>query len=282
MIIASSYLSCSQLSLPLLISRLISPELIYTLKLTRRGVHLKEGKDIDVMHEVSVKEAMTTNIDAVPLNMSLEALVIEFDQTKHHGCIVVDEAGHLSGVVTIQDLKKAYESGGIEGKTVANIATTKNLEVAYPDEPMGEALRRLGIRDIGRLPVISRSEDHSLIGVVRRSDIIRAYNIAITQRAENQHKAEFARQSKIDGTSSIHIDLPPSAQVVGKKIGEISLPPDCLIISIRRGQKLIIAHGYTTLQAKDKLTVFVSDESAQNVRDKLTTELATAEETSEA
>ena len=265
-----------------LISRLISPESIYTLKLTRRGVHLKEGKDIDVMHEVSVKDAMTTVIDTVPMDMSLEDLVIEFDQTKHHGFIVVDNTGLLSGVVTIQDLRKAYESRGIEGKTVGNIATTNNLEVAYPDEPMGEALRRLGIRDIGRLPVISRNDNRRLVGVVRRSDIIRAYNIAITNRAENQHKAEFAHQSKIDGASLIHIDLPPTAHVVGKKVGEIRLPPDCLIVSIRRGQRLIIAHGYTTLQANDKLTVFVSDESSQDVRDRLTIEPTSADETSQA
>ncbi|MFC1879133.1 chloride channel protein [Chloroflexota bacterium] len=261
-----------------LVSRFLSRESIYTLKLTRRGVHLKEGKDIDVMHDVLVKEAMTTVIDTVPLDMTLDDLAIDFDLTKHHGYIVVDDAGLLAGVVTIQDLKKAYELESIEEKTVADIATLENLAVAYPDEPMGEALRRLGIRDIGRLPVLSRDDKHQLIGIVRRSDIIRAYKIAITNRAESQHKVEMARQSKIDGASLIHIELLPSAQVVGKKISEISLPPDCLIISIRRGQKLIIAHGYTTLQTKDKLTVFVSDECAQNVQDRLTNEPETTNE----
>jgi len=255
-----------------LVSRLISRESIYTLKLTRRGVHLKEGRDIDVMHEVTVREAMTTKIDTVPLDMSLKDLSLEFDRTKHHGFIVVDDSGKLAGVVTLQDLKKAFETGKIEDRTVSDIATLENLVLAYPEEPMGEALSRLGIRDIGRLPVISRDEDHKLVGVVRRIDIIRAYNIAITNRADNQHKVDLARKIKIEGSSLANIELPVSAEVVGKKISEINLPPDCLIISIRRGNKLIIAHGYTSLMAGDKLTVFVNDEQTQDITTILTRE----------
>ena len=46
-----------------IIAHAISPESIYTLKLTRRGIHLQEGKDLDVMQSINVGEAMTTDVD---------------------------------------------------------------------------------------------------------------------------------------------------------------------------------------------------------------------------
>lgn len=255
-----------------LVSRWISRESIYTLKLTRRGVYLREGKDIDVMHEITVKEAMTKELLKVPMDMTLDELVGEFERTKHHGFIVVNPDDQMVGVVTNQDLEKAFESGKNGQKNVFEIATKENILVAYPDESMGEALRRMGIRDVGRLPVVSRSEDKKLIGMVRRSDIIRAYNVAITKRMENHHKIELARASQNDSTSVLHIDLTPEANVVGKRIREINLPSHSLVISIRRGRQQIVAHGSTLLKAGDRLTVFVNGDFNDQIREYLTKE----------
>ena len=256
-----------------LFSRLLFRESIYTLKLTRRGVHLKEGKDIDVMQEVTVAEAMTTDSITVHHSMPLEKLAREFDRTHHHGFTVVDDNDCLAGVVTIQDLKKALESGPIEGKTVTDIATLERVLVAYPDEPMGEALRRLAGRDVGRLPVIERGDERRVMGALRRNDIIRAYNIAITKRADHMQKNELKRLTDLDDARFLQVEIPPKSPVVGKKVSEISLPSDCLIISIMRGQKTIIAHGYTTLQAQDQVTVFANEECVSEVQQCLTSEL---------
>lgn len=255
-----------------IVSRTISPESIYTLKLTRRGVHLQEGKDIDVMQGITVGEAMTTDVDVVPLSLPLEELAKAFGRTHHHGFPVINEAGELAGVVSIQDFERALEEGPIEDKTVADIATLDSLLVAYPDEPLWAALRKLSGRDFGRLPVVSRDNERQLVGAVRRIDIIRAYNTAIARRAHHQHRADVERLGKLDGSSFIHIQIPPGAEVSGRKISEIDLSEECLIISVRRGRKLFVAHGYTTLQANDRLTVFADDEYAEDVRLRLTRE----------
>ncbi|NIM45852.1 MAG: CBS domain-containing protein [Nitrososphaeria archaeon] len=49
--------------------------------------------------------------------------------------------------------------------------------VAHPDETVHEALDRLYERDIGRLPVVDREDPNRLIGIISRSDIIRAFEI---------------------------------------------------------------------------------------------------------
>jgi len=253
-----------------LISRLLSRESIYTLKLTRRGIHLEQGQDVDVMQGVDVREAMTTEVDVVRPDMSLVGLAEEFARTHHHGFPVVDGAGDLVGVVSIRDLEKAISAGAIKGKTVMDIATSEGLLLTYPDEPMWKALKRLASRDVGRLPVVEAEASRKLVGVIRRQDIVRAYNHAIVKRAHHQHKAETLRLGKLDGAGFVHISIPPGAPAAGRRVSEIELPDDCLIVSLRRGRKLHIAHGNTQLQSGDLATVFAADECLAEVQKRLT------------
>jgi CIC family chloride channel protein len=253
-----------------LVSRVLSHESIYTLKLSRRGIHLEQGQDIDVMQGISVAEAMSTEVDVVLSSMSLEELNAEFARTHHHGFPVVGDEGALDGVVSIRDLEQALTAGSLEGKTVADIATREDLLLAYPHEPMWVALRRLGARDISRLPVVENEQSRRLLGVVRRRDIVRAYNHAIVKRAHHQHRGETLRLGKLDGASFVHVDIAPNAPVVGQRVSEIGLPDECLIISVRRGRKLHVAHGDTTLQSGDRVTVFAADECLPKVRQRLT------------
>lgn len=248
-----------------LLSRALSPESIYTLKLTRRGVHLQEGKDLDVMQTITVGEAMSKSYDVVSSDLSLKNLAIEFERSHHHGFPVVDRDDKLVGVVTIQDLERALEDELPDSTPVEEIATCQNLITAYDDEPMWTALRKLGVRDVGRLPVVKRGSERQLVGVVRRKDIIQAYNLAIVQRAQHQSRADRQRLGKIIDSKFIELDLPSTSPVIGSRISEIKLPEDCLIVSIQRGRKLFIAHGYSVLEEGDQLTVITREDVAQKV-----------------
>ncbi len=249
-----------------LIARMLSSESIYTLKLSRRGIHLQQGQDIDVMQGVTVGEAMTTKVDVVPTDMSLEELADEFAHTHHHGFPVVDSNNNLVGIVSIQDLERAMAAGQTDGQTVVDIATTEGLLVAYPHEPMWMALRRLGTRDVGRLPVVEGEGSRRLLGVVRRVDIVRAYNNAIVRRAHHQYRAELLRLDKLDSASFADIEISPQSPVVGQRLVELNLPQDCRIVSVRRGRKLHVAHGYTVLQDGDQVTVFADQSCLSRVR----------------
>jgi CIC family chloride channel protein len=252
-----------------LISQAISRESIYTLKLSRRGIHLQQGQDIDLMQGVTVGEAMTTDVDVVFLNMSLDELASEFSSTHHHGFPVLDEAGDLAGVVSLGDLEQALSAGTVEGKTVADIATLEDFLVAYPHEPMWVALRRLGTRDLSRLPVLEKQGSRRMVGVVRRRDIVRAYNSAIIERAHHQHRAEALRLGQLNEASFTHIEITPQSSVVGRRLSEIDLPQECLIVSVRREHKLHVAHGHTVLQAGDRVAVFADSDCMPLVRQRL-------------
>lgn len=261
--------------LPLMLSTVISTilaehlsrESIYTLKLARRGIRLALGHDIDVMQGVFVKEAMTpaADLDVVYVDMRLEELRHEFDRTHHHGFPVLDEEGLLCGVVTHRDLEEAMRRGDISSLKARDIATPSPITVC-PDEPLWVALKRLGIRDVGRLPVVERHEPRRLLGMVHRDDIIRAYNLAILRRLDAQQRAERLRLGKLGGTQFVEIEVTGTSPVVERELREICLPEECVVVSVQRGRKVIIPHGDTVISAGDKIVALAADECAVALR----------------
>jgi trk system potassium uptake protein TrkA len=51
----------------------------------------------------------------------------------------------------------------------------------------------------------------------------------------------------------VRVDLPDDAPVINKKLGDIQLPPDSVLISIVRGQEVIVPRGDTVLEAGDDI-----------------------------
>ncbi len=128
--------------------------------------------------------------------------------------------------------------------------------MAYPNESMQVVLRRLGARDVGRVPVIASEESRQLLGLVRRRDILSAYSHSISKRAYKQHKAVLLSQGSMENTSLLCVRIPPDAKVVGERVSAIGLPENCIIVSLRRGSKFYMPKGDTVLYSGDMLELY--------------------------
>ena len=253
----------------LIAQKLLDGESIYTLKLSRRGVHLQRGKDVDVLQGVLVSEVMTRQINTTSKDMPLKELSTIFNRSRSHGMAILDDEGKLWGMVTISDLEQAINSGlPLSTTTVNEIATQDhNLLKAYPDESIGDALNRMSRRGYGRLPVVSRKDEKHLVGLVQRRDIIEAYKLALTKRAEIQQRTERMKTKNIDGTEFVDINIPTNAKANGKTISQLAenLPHDCILISVRRDGNILIPHGETKLQTNDQLTAFIQSKDVEKL-----------------
>lgn len=250
----------------LLSQLMLRGESIYTLKLSRRGVRLERGRDLDILQGVSVGEVMSQVVETVDMNMSITQLAEVFVQSHHHGLMVMDEEGKLWGIVTLTDLERSVEDNLPESTTVAEIATTwPHLQVAYPDDTMGDALARMGSRGLGRLPVVAREDPYQLLGLLWREGISQAYTLALTRREEIQGRAKRLQNSYADGVEFVEIPLYADGCAIGKTVAEFSrtMPKDCVLVSIQRNGRVIIPHGDTTFQTGDVVTAFVHNQDAQ-------------------
>jgi len=243
-----------------LVAEVLFSDSIYTLRLTLKGINLQSGRDEDVLRSVLVEEVMSQQIEIVSTESTLVEISEILARTRVHGLPVLDHEGLLWGLVTVTDLDQAVLKQMPRSTPVIQFGMPRSrLLVAYPDESIGEALERMSLRGVGRMPVVSKENPNHLVGLVRRSDIIRAYNVALTRRKELQHRTKRAQLHNLDGTEFVDLALADTDIAVGKSIYELApqIPDDCVLVSVRRDGRILIPHGDTRLRDGDHITAFV-------------------------
>lgn len=253
----------------LLLSQRLQPYSVYTLGLARRGIRLERGRDIDVMESVRVGDVMLHETFALPLDFPVAALAEQFLHTGRHGFAVTSPDDKLYGIVSVEDYRRALtgEYGAMETLTVGEIAT-RDLVTVEADDTVGVALRRMAPRDLSRLPVVDQDDPRHLLGVVRRSDIVRAYDVALSRRAALRH---MAHQVRLDALTPEMIKISEiliraGSACAGRQMKEIAWPEDSLVASLRRGRRVMIPHGDTTLEAGDVLVVIAEGPALEGVQ----------------
>jgi CIC family chloride channel protein len=249
-----------------LVSARLSRENIYTFKLKRRGVDLDRGRDFNLMRSIRVSEAMTPveELKTVTPETSFEALTSLFQTTHSHGFAVVDGQRQFIGIVALADLENALKRNQVAG-TVKDICTTR-VVTAFPDESLERVTRRIGTRDVGRVPVVDRFNPGRLLGMVHRADIIRSYNHALMDSQARQDQVERLRLERAAGAQLVEIDLNRYDAAVEKKLEELRIPPDCLIISIRRGDEIIVPRGETEFLPGDHVVALAAPGKEEMLR----------------
>ena len=110
-----------------------------------------------------------------------------FEQTRLHGLPVVNGNGRLAGLITLSDIR-GLDSAGLR-KTVGEVATHQ-LAIAFPDESLNDALRKMGLRGVAHLPVMDREDHTHLLGWVTTQDIVAQYNRYLTRRHTRLHTTQ--------------------------------------------------------------------------------------------
>lgn len=160
------------------LSQRIALHSIYLLGLFKRGIRIQQGRHIDLLERIKVEEVMSSQVHCLQETDSIEKAAQLFTELRTHGLPVVNANGELSGILTLQDINIALEKGQKQVKD----ACTRSLVVTYANEILADALKKMGARDIGRLPVVSRENQRRLIGILKGSDVVHAYNLALSQK----------------------------------------------------------------------------------------------------
>jgi CIC family chloride channel protein len=248
----------------LLVSQRLQHDSVYELGLARKGVRLQRGRDVEVLDTITVSEVMQAETDTLLESDPLSAAAEVFAQTRHHGLPVVDARGKLCGILTVQDVERVQLDGD---KTITiGQACTRDVLTAFPDETIGTALRRMSTRDIGRLPVVARDNRRQLLGVLRRIDLVRAYDIALTRRTTMRHSAQQVQLGSFTGAQVIELTIAPQAACANQRVSVVAWPRECVLASVRRGRQVLIPHGDTLLRPGDVLVVLAEDAARAEVQ----------------
>jgi len=177
--------------LPLMIACIISSvasgqllkDSIYTLKLARRGVNIKAGKEVNILKSMRVKEAMNHAADTIPENLSLGSLAEKISRSKYNSFPVVDSSGNLTGILSYVDYHDVVFDENLVNLVVAKELATQNVVTVSTEDSLYTALERITAKDFSILPVVSSHDPKRLLGILTRRDIMAAYNKAVIKKA---------------------------------------------------------------------------------------------------
>lgn len=133
---------------------------------------------------------------------------------------------------------------------LAKVAFGVPRTVARVNNPKNESIfHALGIEAISSTTIISRLiEEEATIGDIRTLMALRKGDMAI-----------------------VEIELPTDRCVVcDKKVAELNLPGDCLIVALIRGDDVIAVHGDTAMQPGDVVISFTNVEHERALKKALT------------
>ena len=174
---------------------------ILTEKVARRGHHLLREYTVDPFEIMRVGEVM----DKEPVTIPAATTVAEFSAriasgdpqvARRQGTPVVDAKGALLGILTRSDIVRALEKNPQGDLTVLE-AGSSNLIVAFPDEPLKDAVARMLRHDIGRLIVVSRDNQRQLLGYLGRTGLLEARYRNIREEDQRERRWDVAGRAKL-------------------------------------------------------------------------------------
>jgi CIC family chloride channel protein len=164
-----------------LTARTVEPESIYTMKLARRGISLKQAPDASLLNITPVSEIMSKKVATIDRDFPIGKLGRQFNKTKRTGFPVVDSDGKLVGIVTYAEAQAAYnhEPPPSADMPIGNIMRNPGKPL-YPEDTAGEVIRRMSHDHLDRLPVVDPKDPKKILGIVSRTDLLKLYSKKIT------------------------------------------------------------------------------------------------------
>jgi len=155
------------------------------------------------------------------------------------GAPVTDRDGSVRGVVDLARL--------VDQPPDAPLAPlVSNEAVVSADDALADALGHMA--ETRRSWAAVESDDR-LVGVISMRDALGAYRQAMASNVRRIRSAEA-------GGSLVEAEIGARSTLIGKKVADAGWPRDAVLVSVRRGDRVIVPRGDLALDRGDRLTVF--------------------------
>jgi CIC family chloride channel protein len=256
------------------LSKKLSPESIYTLKLIRRGSRLAHlGRD-EVMETTSVQTLVrpkrTTTTPDTPFSQLVDGVI-------ERGCAtmyVTDEAGLLRGVILLEDLSSVIRDEEVVGHLLVAADVMRPAPATVrSDDSLARTLRRLGTQGVEELPVVD--EHGHLLGVISRTEIIALYDREVLRRDAEAMTFVDPDDAARGGAGALHVSkgehvetIPVTERFAGQTLRQLNLRAryDVHVLGVRAEDGGRVIDAREPLVAGEILVVTGPPERIRDVR----------------
>jgi CBS domain-containing protein len=124
---------------------------------------------------LKVSDLMSTALLTIPASDIVSHAEADMRLAAVRHLLVVDDRGHLVGILSNRDLYAALSKHGGKGVRVADVMTQRPRSISQ-DQPAAKAAALMLEHKIGALPVIG--DDGQLVGIVTETDFLQlAYSL---------------------------------------------------------------------------------------------------------
>lgn len=161
--------------LAVLVTQALMHESLMTEKLARRGLSVSNTYEADPTRMVRVQEIMSTAVETLPAGLLVGEARATMTSGRHGAYPLVDDTGSLVGILSRSDL--LADAAGDPATPIAQVAS-RDVVTVTPTASVREALGVMITEEVEHLPVL---DDGALVGIVTRSDVLRAKATQFTQ-----------------------------------------------------------------------------------------------------
>ena len=157
---------------------------IYTKQLRQRGELLSHDKDSSVFVFLRLEDLMETDFVRIKENFTLGDLVGIISSAHRNIFPVIDNFGHLLGVVQLDDLREDMFKREMWGRSVIDYMRQPPYKI-LEHEQVQSILPRFEENHTWMLPVVDR--DNRYLGFISKSRILNAYREALVRISQTEN-----------------------------------------------------------------------------------------------
>ena len=176
-----------------IIAKSLYEDSIDTVDFTREGINIHEGREVAIMKSIKVGKAITEDVDFISENANINHLLELFRFARDSFYFpVVNSTGRMVGVVSMQDVKNILHDEEQRVCFLVGAICSRNVIKLTPDDNLYDAMQLFDLKGIEEIPVVETQDDPWVLGMLRRRDVIAAYNHEVLKRGISE-KAETIR-----------------------------------------------------------------------------------------
>jgi CIC family chloride channel protein len=133
---------------------------------------LRDEIDVTQIAHLTANDVMTKKVVAVPAELSVLDFVEEYLFNYQYKTFPVVDRDGLLGRISLDQVKTVPREKWFETKVVD--VCSREIHPAYPDSQLQEILDLMYHKGLGRIPIVDRTKPKRVVGIVSKSDVIRA------------------------------------------------------------------------------------------------------------
>jgi len=163
------------------VSCLLMRNTIMTEKIARRGVDVPAEYVSDLLAFLKVSRAITHKLSLLSSDESIQSVRQRLASAQpgwtHQGYPVVDADGNLVGVLTLRDI---HNPVNVPAQRIGDLLRRPPITI-YSDATLREVANEMIRNDVGRVVVVDPAKPRKPVGIITRSDLLRAQRSALDE-----------------------------------------------------------------------------------------------------